>query len=106
MGFTTTMTTQLKSVGDAVQIVALIIGGSIILNVPNCTFYLPNLSEVTYTLYYSPSHHSHHSQHSVHRGSWVHGLPSAIEHMGKTGVLLASQLPVCWLHHITHYNLL
>lgn len=36
MGFSTTMTTQLKSVGDAVQIVALLIGGTIILNVPNC----------------------------------------------------------------------
>lgn len=36
MGFSTTKTTQLKSVGDAVQIVALIIGGTIILNVPNC----------------------------------------------------------------------
>lgn len=33
MGFSTTMTTQLKSVGDAVQIVALLIGGIIILNV-------------------------------------------------------------------------
>lgn len=37
MGFDTTMTTQLKSVGDAVQIVSLLIGGTIILNVPNCT---------------------------------------------------------------------
>jgi hypothetical protein len=36
MGFSTTMTTQLKSVGDAVQIVALLISGAIILNVPNC----------------------------------------------------------------------
>lgn len=35
MGFSTTRTTQLKSVGDAVQIVALIIGGTITLNVPN-----------------------------------------------------------------------
>ncbi|UNI19484.1 hypothetical protein JDV02_005666 [Purpureocillium takamizusanense] len=35
MGFSTTMTTQLKSVGDAVQVVALLIGGTIILNVPN-----------------------------------------------------------------------
>ncbi|KAK4150000.1 hypothetical protein C8A00DRAFT_18388 [Chaetomidium leptoderma] len=35
MGFDTTMTTKLKSVGDGVQVVALIIGGSIILNVPN-----------------------------------------------------------------------
>lgn len=36
MGFSTTMTTQLKSVGDAVQIVSLLISGAIILNVPNC----------------------------------------------------------------------
>lgn len=36
MGFSTTRTTQLKSVGDAVQIIGLLIGGSIILNVPNC----------------------------------------------------------------------
>ncbi|KAK8129172.1 transporter [Apiospora kogelbergensis] len=35
MGFGTSMTTKLKSVGDAVQIVALIFGGIIILNVPN-----------------------------------------------------------------------
>lgn len=36
MGFDTTTTTQLKSVGDAVQIVALLIGGTFILNIPNC----------------------------------------------------------------------
>lgn len=36
MGFDTSMTTKLKSVGDAVQIIALLIGGVIILNVPNC----------------------------------------------------------------------
>ncbi|KLU83188.1 hypothetical protein MAPG_02253 [Magnaporthiopsis poae ATCC 64411] len=35
MGFDTTTTTQLKSVGDAVQIIALLIGGTVILNVPN-----------------------------------------------------------------------
>ncbi|KAJ5987744.1 Major facilitator superfamily domain general substrate transporter [Penicillium waksmanii] len=35
MGFSQTMTTELKSVGDAVVIVALIIGGTITLNVPN-----------------------------------------------------------------------
>ncbi|KAJ0367771.1 hypothetical protein COL154_002992 [Colletotrichum chrysophilum] len=33
MGFSITQTTQLKSVGDAVQIVALLIGGTVILNV-------------------------------------------------------------------------
>ncbi|RMZ71807.1 MFS transporter [Pyrenophora seminiperda CCB06] len=35
MGFSTTKTTELKSVGDGVQIIALLIGGSVILNVPN-----------------------------------------------------------------------
>jgi hypothetical protein len=35
LGFSTTRTTQLKSVGDAVQIIALLIGGTITLNVPN-----------------------------------------------------------------------
>lgn len=35
LGFSTTMTTELKSVGDACQIVALFIGGIITLNVPN-----------------------------------------------------------------------
>ncbi|KUI63114.1 hypothetical protein VP1G_11443 [Cytospora mali] len=35
MGFSTTRTTELKSVGDAVQVIALFIGGAITLNVPN-----------------------------------------------------------------------
>ncbi|KAF7540337.1 hypothetical protein G7054_g1461 [Neopestalotiopsis clavispora] len=35
MGFSTTKTTELKSVGDAVQVVSLFIGGLITLNVPN-----------------------------------------------------------------------
>ncbi|KAK6063916.1 MFS transporter [Seiridium cupressi] len=35
IGFSTIMTTELKSVGDAIQIVPLIIGGSITLNMPN-----------------------------------------------------------------------
>ncbi|ETN37300.1 uncharacterized protein HMPREF1541_08291 [Cyphellophora europaea CBS 101466] len=35
LGFSTTKTTQLKSVGDAIQIVALLIAGIITLNVPN-----------------------------------------------------------------------
>jgi sugar phosphate permease len=35
LGFSTTKTTELKSVGDAVQIIALFIGGAITLNVPN-----------------------------------------------------------------------
>ncbi|KAJ5247246.1 hypothetical protein N7468_002229 [Penicillium chermesinum] len=35
MGFSKTKTTELKSVGDAVVIVALVIGGTITLNIPN-----------------------------------------------------------------------
>lgn len=35
------MTTELKSVGDAVQIVALFVGGIITLNVRNCMGSLP-----------------------------------------------------------------
>jgi hypothetical protein len=35
LGFSTTRTTELKSVGDAVQVVALFIGGAITLKVPN-----------------------------------------------------------------------
>jgi hypothetical protein len=35
LGFSTTKTTQLKGVGDAVQIIALFIGGTITLQVPN-----------------------------------------------------------------------
>ncbi|CAJ2512007.1 Uu.00g076320.m01.CDS01 [Anthostomella pinea] len=35
LGFSTEKTTELKSVGDALQIVALIVGGTITLNVPN-----------------------------------------------------------------------
>ncbi|KAJ9639604.1 hypothetical protein H2204_003674 [Knufia peltigerae] len=35
LGFSTTKTTELKSVGDAVQVVALLIGGTITLTVPN-----------------------------------------------------------------------
>lgn len=38
LGFSTTKTTQLKSVGDAVQIVALFVAGIITFNVPNCKF--------------------------------------------------------------------
>jgi hypothetical protein len=35
MGFSTTMTTELKSVGDATQIIALLIAGIVTFNVPN-----------------------------------------------------------------------
>ncbi|CAG9987053.1 unnamed protein product [Clonostachys byssicola] len=50
MGFDTTMTTQLKSVGDAVQIVALIIGGTIILNVPNSRLITASVANILCTV--------------------------------------------------------
>lgn len=39
--FSATKTTVLKSVGDIVQVVALLIGGIVTLNFPNCVFYPP-----------------------------------------------------------------
>ncbi|KAH7385403.1 major facilitator superfamily domain-containing protein [Phaeosphaeria sp. MPI-PUGE-AT-0046c] len=50
MGFSTTMTTQLKSVGDAVQIVALLISGAIILNVPNSRLLTATVANILCTL--------------------------------------------------------
>lgn len=53
MGFTTTETTGLKSVGDAVEIVALLIGGAVILNFRNCKLNQPWLRD--------PYHHIAHT---------------------------------------------
>jgi hypothetical protein len=50
MGFSTTKTTELKSVGDAVQIIALIIGGTIMLNVPNSRLLTATFFNVLCTL--------------------------------------------------------
>ncbi|KAH0036154.1 MFS general substrate transporter, partial [Aureobasidium melanogenum] len=46
MGFSTTMTTELKSVGDAIQIVGLIVSGAIILNVPNSRLIVATVANV------------------------------------------------------------
>lgn len=54
MGFSTTMTTELKSVGDAIQIVGLLISGAIILNVPNCQFSFRS-GQLTTLIVYSSS---------------------------------------------------
>ncbi|PKY01145.1 MFS general substrate transporter [Aspergillus campestris IBT 28561] len=50
MGFSVTKTTQLKSVGDAVQIVALLIGGTITLKVPNSRLLTVTASNVICTV--------------------------------------------------------
>ncbi|OIW34271.1 MFS general substrate transporter [Coniochaeta ligniaria NRRL 30616] len=50
MGFSTTMTTELKSVGDAIQIVALFIGGAITLNVRNSRLATASVANLLCTL--------------------------------------------------------
>ena len=89
MGFSTTKTTQLKSVGDAVQIVALIIGGTIILNVPNCTLTFVTIVNITNLFIYSAARHGHCGQHSMYCRSCLHGLPAEVKRVGSAGQLLA-----------------
>ncbi|KAH8816645.1 major facilitator superfamily domain-containing protein [Xylogone sp. PMI_703] len=50
MGFSTTKTTELKSVGDAVQVVALIIGGAITLNVRNSRLLTATVANILCTV--------------------------------------------------------
>ncbi|KAF2754408.1 MFS general substrate transporter [Pseudovirgaria hyperparasitica] len=50
LGFSTTRTTELKSVGDAVQIVALVIGGIIILNVRQSRLLVATVANILCTL--------------------------------------------------------
>ncbi|KAI8166926.1 hypothetical protein KHU50_006646 [Colletotrichum sp. SAR 10_65] len=50
MGFSTTQTTQLKSVGDAVQIVALLIGGTVILNVKDSRLITASVANLLCTI--------------------------------------------------------
>ncbi|KAL4792594.1 major facilitator superfamily domain-containing protein [Aspergillus venezuelensis] len=50
MGFSTEMTTELKSVGDAVQIIGLIIGGIITLNVPNSRLLTATVANILCTV--------------------------------------------------------
>ena len=50
LGFSTTKTTELKSVGDAVQIVALFIGGAITLNVPNSRLLTATVANILCTV--------------------------------------------------------
>ncbi|KAF3016477.1 hypothetical protein E8E14_009414 [Neopestalotiopsis sp. 37M] len=50
MGFSTTMTTELKSVGDATQIIALIISGTIILNVRNSRLAMATIANILCTV--------------------------------------------------------
>jgi hypothetical protein len=74
MGFSTTMTTQLKSVGDAIQIVGLLIGGTIILNVPNCASSTPSPEQFITLTSSSSSDCRYCGQHDLYNRCWLHGL--------------------------------
>jgi hypothetical protein len=50
IGFSQTMTTELKSVSDAVVIISLIISGAIILNVPNSRLLTSTAANILYTV--------------------------------------------------------
>lgn len=50
LGFSTTKTTELKSVGDAIQVVALLIGGTITLNVPNSRLLTATVANILCTV--------------------------------------------------------
>ena len=50
MGFSTTRTTQLKSVGDATQVIALLIGGTVMLNVRNSRLAVATVANVLCTI--------------------------------------------------------
>ena len=88
MGFGTTMTTQLKSVGDAVQIVALLIGGTIILNVPNCELWIDRtivigpISHQDTNQGTSSPNHGFRGQRSLHGCSRLHGLLAPEQYLG------------------------
>jgi len=73
MGFSTTRTTELKSVGDATQVIGLLISGAIILNVPNCK------SALTITLllmlnYYSTFDRRYRGQHHLYCCCRMYGI--------------------------------
>ncbi|KAI0466775.1 major facilitator superfamily domain-containing protein [Xylaria cf. heliscus] len=50
LGFSTEKTTELKSVGDAINIVALLIGGTVILNIPNSRLITATVANLVCTI--------------------------------------------------------
>ena len=106
-GFSTTRTTELKSVGDAVQIIALIIGGAVTLNVPNCQ---PPRSPPSPKMSSHVSHSSplncNSSKYSLCSSSRLHGLPPALEHLGPSRQFLARERTIRRFYHLAHYSVL
>lgn len=108
MGFTTTTTTALKSVGDAVHIVALFIGGVVILNIRNCKLDQPKLVFDTASLRFMNSSplDSCDNQHPMCSICSADGISPTIEQVGSSGFFLAGQFPVCKLYSQSHDDLL
>jgi sugar phosphate permease len=64
LGFSTTKTTQLKSVGDATQVVSLLIAGAVTLNIPNTRLLVSTIANILCTVSHRPwSTESDPSQH-------------------------------------------
>jgi sugar phosphate permease len=54
LGFSTTRTTQLKSVGDAVQVVSLLLAGAVTLNIPNTRLFVSIVANILCTVSHRP----------------------------------------------------
>lgn len=109
MGFTTTRTTALKSVGDAVQVVTLFIGGAVILKIRHCELIQPRSTVAIESLtgvHNSSPLDSRNSQRAVRGVRSTDGIPPTIEPVGTASVLLAGQFPVVELHNWPHDDLL
>lgn len=109
LGFSTTRTTALKSVGDAVQVVTLFMGGAVILNIRHCELIPPRS-----TVAIKPLTRVHNSSPFDSRGNQravlgicsTDGISPTIEPLGTVGVFLAGQFPVAKLHNWPHDDLL
>jgi hypothetical protein len=83
----------LKSVGDITQIVALLIGGVITLNIPNST--LREWFNALFKLICaSPTHRFDMRQHHLRRFGRMHGVPPSPARLGQTCIILARELSV------------
>lgn len=92
MGFSTTRTTALKSVGDAVAVVTLFVGGAVILKIRHCELIQPRSTLATESLtrvHNSSPLDSRDSQRAVRGICSTDGIPPTIEPVGTSSVFLA-----------------
>lgn len=109
MGFSTTRTTALKSVGDALQVVTLFLGGAVILKIRHCELIQPRFTvsiESLTGVHNSPPLNSRGSQRAVRDICSTDGMPPTIASVGTARVFLAGQLSVAKLHNWPHDDLL